>query len=238
MNPSPDSWTLLELYKSNEAASRILVTELVTLSEVLQDPRAAATTFVDAQHRYAETLAALQSLRQQRTTLTSNYFRALEGERVRQFLETQSIGGLAAAPDFGYRFDAIVNPAEEALVNESRVHTLETLSSAAVHTFVMRLSSADDARERTLATTELVTVVSGRGTLLLNDDTEEVPLMPGASVLVPPNVTRRWFVDAGLYARGVLRIVVRHVPPLYTTFERREMASVVGGAANGDVRRA
>jgi len=214
--------SLVNLYVANEDTIRAVVSALVATDDALLNPARARTTFDAARQRQLDGMAELQRLRERRRELRAAYETAFAARReAPRFFDTPHGA-------FDPRFESTVtsdlllgrtmHAVEEALLNDEVAVELPRLSNAAVTTLVMRLTPAvmraAIAADLVAPTNELITVAVGRGTLLLNDATIELPFEPGASVLIPNGTNRRWLVDGGLYGGGSLRLIVPHVPPV------------------------
>jgi len=216
---------LLEAYAANERTAREIVDALVAHSSNALHHAQSSTNYSFNEAKQIELRTMLNNARSERERIETAYREAFAVARLRaEYVDANGtpLGAfderIVAASSFpNVKFELAVRPAEEALLNQSVIRTLRELSDRSIHTSVMHLTpSAAAKRSVTLQVTELVTVVAGRGTLLLDYDSEEVLLEPGVAFRVPPDVTRRWLVERGLYGDGTLRLIVQHAPPLIT----------------------
>ena len=96
-------------------------------------------------------------------------------------------------------------------------YTVPELSNNGLQTVVMCLTAKDAGIKREVHPTssQFISIVSGKGTIILNDVTR-IPLHTGVTVLVPPN-TPHEVIRAGGQGTGSsdLKLFTIYVPPLH-----------------------
>jgi quercetin dioxygenase-like cupin family protein len=178
---------------------------------------------VELHNRYNAVHELLRELHRRREAENEQYRRTARLELDRAY-EESPLGVFdskyAALSEPEILLSATVNLKAFAHLNSAFRRTVDSLSNSSVHVFVMSIGRDESSRDKTSPTTEIITVVAGRGRISFEDQNAEIWLLPGLTTIVASGRRRSWIVDS-YSSTDRLKLIVQHTPPAYTDYSTR-----------------